>query len=208
MQVKLLRVLQEGEFERVGSSATTKVDVRVIAATNRDLAEAVKEKSFRSDLFYRLNIFPIEVPPLRQRISDIPLLASFFLTKFSKKLGKEFAGFSRETMERLLNYQWPGNIRELQNIVERAVVISNSPEVRIDDSVLGSTNCSPGPPAEDNKTLDDVERSHIINVLEETGWVIDGKRGAAAILKINPNTLRSRMKKLGVKKPERMNRGL
>lgn len=208
VQVKLLRVLQEGEFERVGSSTTIKVDVRIIAATNRDLVEAVREKSFRSDLFYRLNIFPIDMPPLRQRISDIPLLANFFLTKFSKKLGKEFTGFSRETMERLLNYQWPGNIRELQNIVERAVVISNSPEIRIDDSVLGNTNCSPGSPAEDNKTLDDVERGHIINVLEETGWVIDGKRGAAGILKINPNTLRSRMKKLGIKKPERVNRSL
>ncbi len=208
VQVKLLRVLQEGEFERVGSSETIKVDVRVIAATNRDLEEAVRDKSFRSDLYYRLNIFPIYVPPLRERKPDIPLLANFFLTKFSKKLGKDFTGFSNGTLDRLLDYHWPGNIRELQNIVERAVVISNSPVIDIDDSVLGNANGSSASAAEDNKSLEDVERNHIISVLEESGWVIDGKRGAATVLNINPNTLRSRMKKLGITKPERMNRGL
>jgi transcriptional regulator with GAF, ATPase, and Fis domain len=208
VQVKLLRVLQEGEFERVGSSETIKVDVRVIAATNRDLEEAVRDKSFRSDLFYRLNIFPIYVPPLRGRKSDVPLLANFFLTKFSKKLGRDFTGFSKGTIDRLLDYSWPGNIRELQNIVERAVVISTPPEIDIDDSVLGGSNVSPEYSAEENKSLEDVERSHIVSVLEESGWVIDGKKGAAAVLDINPNTLRSRMKKLGIKKPERTVRGL
>jgi transcriptional regulator with GAF, ATPase, and Fis domain len=208
VQVKLLRVLQEGEFERVGSSETIKVDVRVIAATNRYLEEAVRDKSFRSDLFYRLNIFPIYVPPLRERKSDIPLLANFFLTKFSKKLGREFTGFSKGTIDGLIGYHWPGNIRELQNIVERAVVISNPPEIDLDGSVLGKSNVSPDYPSDENKSLEDVERSHIINVLEESGWVIDGKSGAAAVLNINPNTLRSRMKKLGIKKPERAVRGL
>jgi transcriptional regulator with GAF, ATPase, and Fis domain len=208
VQVKLLRVLQEGEFERVGSSETIKVDVRVIAATNRYLEEAVRDKSFRSDLFYRLNIFPIYVPPLRERKSDIPLLANFLLTKFSKKLGREFTGFSKDTIDGLIGYHWPGNIRELQNIVERAVVISNPPEIDLDGSVLGKSNVSPGYPLEENKSLEDVERSHIINVLEESGWVIDGKSGAAAVLNINPNTLRSRMKKLGIKKPERAAHGL
>jgi Nif-specific regulatory protein len=208
VQVKLLRVLQEGEFERVGSSETIKVDVRVIAATNRDLEESVKDRSFRSDLYYRLNIFPISVPPLRERRSDIPLLANFFLTKFSKKLGRAFTGFSQGTLDRLTGYHWPGNIRELQNIVERAVVISNPPEIDIDDTVLGNVESFQVREAEDAQTLEDVERSHIINVLEDSGWVIDGKRGAAAVLNINPNTLRSRMKKLGIKKPERAGRAL
>jgi transcriptional regulator with GAF, ATPase, and Fis domain len=208
VQVKLLRVLQEGEFERVGSSETIKVDVRVIAATNRDLEEAVRDKTFRSDLFYRLNIFPIYVPPLRERKSDIPLLANFFLTKFSKKLGRGFTGFSKGTIDSLLDYSWPGNIRELQNIVERAVVISDPPEIDIDGSILGGGNVSQDYTSDENKSLEDVARSHIINVLEESGWVIDGKKGAAAVLNINPNTLRSRMKKLGIKKPERASRVL
>jgi transcriptional regulator with GAF, ATPase, and Fis domain len=184
------------------------VDVRVIAATNRDLEESVKDRSFRSDLYYRLNIFPISVPPLRERRSDIPLLANFFLTKFSKKLGRAFTGFSQGTLDRLTGYHWPGNIRELQNIVERAVVISNPPEIDIDDTVLGNVESFQVREAEDAQTLEDVERGHIINVLEDSGWVIDGKRGAAAVLNINPNTLRSRMKKLGIKKPERAGRAL
>jgi DNA-binding NtrC family response regulator len=134
------------------------------------------------------------VPPLRERKSDIPLLANFFLTKFSKKLGKDFTGFSKGTLDRLLDYRWPGNIRELQNIVERAVVISNSPVIDIDNTVLSNTKGSSAGAVEDNKSLEDVERNHIINVLEESGWVIDGKKGAATALNINPNTLRSRMK--------------
>lgn len=199
-QVKLLRVLQEGEFERVGSSRLINVNVRVIAATNRNLAEAVKSGLFRSDLFYRLNVFPIDVPPLRERKSDIPLLVNFFITKFAKKLNKQVQGFSKETMERLMNYPWPGNIRELQNVIERAVVLAQGPTIRIDESLLG---LNIGSQTQSKETLEEIERSHILRVLEQTNWVIDGKKGAASILDINPNTLRSRMQKLGIKRPHR-----
>jgi transcriptional regulator with GAF, ATPase, and Fis domain len=171
-QVKLLRVLQEEEFERVGSSKSINVDVRVIAATNRDIGEAVKAAKFRSDLFYRLNVFPLEVPPLRERKSDIPLLANFFLTKFSKKLGKQFQGISKDTMTRLTGYPWPGNIRELQNVIERAVLTSHSPVIQIDESILGLDADSETTPRE---TLEEVERAHILRVLEDTDWVIQGK---------------------------------
>jgi formate hydrogenlyase transcriptional activator len=198
-QVKLLRVIQEGELERVGSSKLINVNVRVIAATNRNLAEAVKSGSFRSDLFYRLNVFPIEVPPLRERKSDIPLLVNFFITKFAKKLSKQVQSISKETMERLMNYPWPGNIRELQNVIERAVVLAQGSTIQIDESLLG---LSVGSQTQGSvETLEDIERGHIIRVLEQTNWVIDGKRGAASILDINPNTLRSRMQKLGIKRP-------
>lgn len=199
-QVKLLRVLQEEEFERVGSSKPINVDVRVIAATNRNLAESVKSGSFRPDLFYRLNVFPLEVPPLRERKSDIPLLVNFYITKFAKKLNKQVQGVSKETMDRLINYPWPGNIRELQNVIERTVILSYGPAIEIDESFL-----RPGidSKTQSEETLEDVERSHILRVLEQTNWVIDGKRGAASILGINPNTLRSRMQKLGIKRPPR-----
>jgi formate hydrogenlyase transcriptional activator len=196
-QVKLLRVLQEGEFERVGSSQTIKVDVRVIAATNRDLEEVVGNGTFRSDLFYRLNVFPLEVPPLRDRKEDIPLLVNFFLSKFGKKLGKEVRGVSQRTMEGLINYSWPGNVRELQNVVERGVVLAGGTIVNIDDAKMrfdGAVQKS----AVD--TLENVERNHIMRALNETSWVIHGKKGAAEILGINPSTLRSRMEKLGIRK--------
>ncbi|HWP90604.1 MAG TPA: sigma 54-interacting transcriptional regulator [Thermodesulfobacteriota bacterium] len=198
-QVKLLRVLQEGEFERVGSSKPIKADVRVIAATNRDLSDAVKSGAFRSDLFYRLNVFPLEVPPLRERKADIPLLVNFFVTKFAKRLGKQVEGISKETMNKLVNYPWPGNIRELQNIIERAAVVSAGPTIQIDESVLG---LNPVPETGVKETLEEVERTHIIRALEQTNWVIHGKQGAATILGINPNTLRSRMQKLGIKRPK------
>ena len=198
-QVKLLRILQEGEFERVGSSKAIKADVRVIAATNRDLSDAVKSGAFRSDLFYRLNVFPLEVPPLRERKADIPLLVNFFVTKFAKRLGKEVKGISKETMNKLVNYPWPGNIRELQNIIERAVVVSAGPTIQIDESVLGLNVV---PETEVKETLEDVERTHIIRALEQTNWVIHGKQGASTILGINPNTLRSRMQKLGIRRPK------
>lgn len=198
-QVKLLRVIQEGEFERVGSSKLINVNVRVIAATNRNLAEAVKSGSFRSDLFYRLNVFPIELPPLRERKSDIPLIVNFFITKFAKKLNKQVQSISKETMERLMNYPWPGNIRELQNVIERAVVLAQGSTIQIDESLLGLGVGSQSHGSVE--TLEGIERSHIIRVLEQTNWVIDGKRGAASILDINPNTLRSRMQKLGIKRP-------
>ncbi len=196
-QVKLLRVLQEGEFERVGSSKPIKVDVRVISATNRDLGEAVKKGTFRSDLFYRLNVFPLDVPPLRDRKSDIPILANFFLTKYSKKFNKQVRGIAPDAMNRLTNYAWPGNIRELQNLIERAVVVSHGSEMQFDENVLG-INVNPRPSGDE--TLENVERNYIVRVLEQTDWVIQGKGGAASILGINPNTLRSRMEKLGIKK--------
>jgi formate hydrogenlyase transcriptional activator len=197
-QVKLLRVLQEGEFERVGSSETLKVDARVIAATNRDLNESVKNGSLRADLFYRLNVFPLEAPPLRERKSDIPLLVAFFLSKFGKKIGKPVRGVSQRSMELLKSYHWPGNVRELQNVIERAVVVARGPVVRVDDSMLRAEDV---PEAAAIETLETVERNHIVRALNETGWVIHGKKGAAEILDINPSTLRSRMEKLGIKRP-------
>ncbi len=201
-QVKLLRVLQEGEFERVGSSKSIKVDLRIIAATNRNLVEAVKEGTFRSDLFYRLSVFPMEVPPVRERKSDVPLLVSFFLGKFAKSLGKKIEGVSKDTLGLLVDYSWPGNIRELQNVIERATVLSRDPVLRIDESMILGLDA--GPEADlakpDSKRLEDIERLHIFGVLEETDWVIEGKHGAASILGLNPSTLRSRMRKMGIKK--------
>ena len=199
-QTKILRVLQEGEFERVGSSKAIKVNVRVIAATNRDLREAVKSGLFRSDLFYRLNVFPMTAPPLRERQSDIPLLVAFFLSKYAKRLGKDIQGVSKDTMDRLTKYAWPGNIRELQNLIERAVVVAEGPILRIDDAMLG---LEASPAGQSLQALEDVERAHIIRTLMETNWVIHGSRGAASILGINPSTLRSRMQKLGINKTRR-----
>ncbi|HSE89129.1 MAG TPA: sigma 54-interacting transcriptional regulator [Candidatus Binatia bacterium] len=198
-QVKLLRVLQEGEFERVGSSQTIKVDVRVIAATNRDLKEVVKNGTFRSDLFYRLNVFPLEVPALSKRRDDIPLLVNFFLSKFGKKLGKEVRGVSQKSMDSLVNYDWPGNVRELQNIVERAVVLASGSIVQIDVSMIPSGGATQESAVD---TLENAERNHILRALNETHWVVHGRKGAAEILGINPSTLRSRMEKLGIKKPQ------
>jgi transcriptional regulator with GAF, ATPase, and Fis domain len=197
-QVKLLRVLQEGEFERVGSSQTLKVDVRVIAATNRNLKEVVQNGTFRSDLFYRLNVFPLEVPALRERKDDLPLLVNFFLSKCAKKLAKEVQGVSQKSMDQLANYDWPGNVRELHNIVERAVVLATGPIVHIDDSTARSGEAMEDTPIE---TLETMERKHIIRTLNETRWVVHGKKGAAEILGINPSTLRSRMEKLAIKRP-------
>jgi formate hydrogenlyase transcriptional activator len=196
-QVKLLRVLQEGEFERVGSSETIKVDVRVIAATNRELKEVVANGTFRSDLFYRLNVFPLKAPPLRERKGDVLLLVHFFLGKYAKKLGKEVRSVSQKSMESLTNYNWPGNVRELQNVVERAVVLASGSIANIDDSVLQSH----GTAQQSIDTLENIERHHIVRALNETGWVIHGKKGAAEILGINPSTLRSRIDKLGIRRP-------
>ena len=197
-QVKLLRVLQEREVERVGSGHSTKVNVRVIAATNRDLHAAVKAGSFRADLLYRLNVFPIEVPPLSARASDIPPLVSHFITKFSTKLGKRFDGVSHATMDRLTKYSWPGNIRELENVIERATILANGPMLQIDDAFL---HAAPAPPVQHEGTMEEVERAHILHVLQAVNWVIEGKQGAATRLDLHPNTLRSRMKKLGINKP-------
>jgi formate hydrogenlyase transcriptional activator len=214
-QVKLLRVLQEHEFEPVGSSHPLRVDVRVIAATNRNLGEAVQAGRFRADLFYRLNVFPIELPPLRERRSDIPQLVAFCLSQFSKRLGKKIDGVSRESMENLVNYPWPGNIRELQNVIERAIIISADPTLRLDRDLMPvavATKDMEVPKAgspEDRQadlnsptqllTLDEVERNHIFAALQHTGGVVDGPKGAARILNLHPNTLRHRMDKLGIK---------
>lgn len=198
-QVKILRVLQEHEFERVGSSQPRKVDVRVIAATNRNLGEAVKAGTFRSDLFYRLNVFPLEIPPLRKRKEDIPLMVNYFLARFSKRLGKPFKGVSKDSLARLTRYRWPGNIRELENVLERAAVLAQGPTLHLDNSLglgLGAASQASGP-----RTLEEMERAHIGGVLEEVDWVVEGQKGGASILGLHPNTLRSRMQKLGIKKP-------
>jgi len=195
-QVKLLRVLQEREFERVGSSQLLKTNVRVIAATNRDLNEAAKTGSFRWDLLYRLNVFPLDLPPLRSRPSDIPLLVDHFVSKFASKFGKRFDGMSKAAMEQLTQYAWPGNVRELENIIERAAILADGPLVQIDNSLLGhplTGQIAAG-------TLEEVERTHILRVLQDTGWTVEGKQGAAGRLGLHPNTLRSRIQKLGIKK--------
>lgn len=198
-QVKLLRVLQEREFDRVGSQKPTKVDVRVIAATNRDLRQAVQAGSFRDDLLYRLDVFPIEVPPLRARSSDIPLLVRFYADKFGKKFGKKLEDVSQRTMERLTQYAWPGNVRELEHVIERAVILSRGSLLRIDESFLHM----PVGRSTFTGTFVDVERAFLIQVLSDTDWVVEGDQGAAVRVGLHPNTLRSRMKKMGIKKPRR-----
>jgi len=205
-QVKLLRVLQEREFEPVGSSRALRVDVRVIAATNRSLEDAVRTGRFRADLFYRLHVFPIVVPPLRERASDIPQLATFFVARFAKTFGKKVEAVSRETMERLTRYAWPGNVRELQNIIERAVVLSEGSMLELGPDLL-PVSAAGAPPASSSAPspgldtlLEEVERNHILAALEQAGGVVEGPRGAAKLLKLHPNTLRSRMEKLGIRR--------
>jgi formate hydrogenlyase transcriptional activator len=194
-QIKLLRVLQEREFERVGGAASIKVDVRVLAATNRDLLKAVREKTFREDLYYRLGVFPVALPPLRNRPGDIPLLTQFLINKFSNRIGKRIHGISQSTMQRLLAYAWPGNVRELENVLERAVILANSDLLEIGaDTLAGPSAGSPSPPA----NLEQVEKTHIVNILRQTSWVIEGPAGAAKILGLHPNTLRSRLKRYGI----------
>ncbi|HKF42741.1 MAG TPA: sigma 54-interacting transcriptional regulator [Thermoanaerobaculia bacterium] len=196
-QVKLLRVLQEKEFEPVGGSRTVRVNVRVLAASNRELEEAVSSGAFRADLFYRLNVFPIRVPALRQRRGDIPLLVTFFLGSLSKQLGKRLDGVSRASMDRLTAYPWPGNVRELQNVVERAAILARGPILEIEQDMLAPSK-SGAVEADGSRTLEEIERSHIRAALKSTGGVVEGPRGAANILGIHPNTLRSRIKRLGL----------
>jgi PAS domain S-box-containing protein len=210
-QVKLLRVLQEREFDRVGGTAPVRVDVRVIAATNRDLLREVQEKAFREDLYYRLNVFPVRLPPLRERRDDIPLLVHFLLNKFASRIGKRLDGVSRPTLQSLQNYSWPGNIRELENVLERAVILTPGAALEIAPDLL-PTPCreegdrsqaevgqdKPAPSPARRPTLEDVEREYILSVLRETNGVITGPRGAAKALGINPSTLRNRMKKFGI----------
>jgi formate hydrogenlyase transcriptional activator len=197
-QMKLLRILQEQEFEPVGGTSTLHVDVRVIAATNRNLEEAVRDKRFRLDLFYRLNVFPIMIPPLRTRGCDIPLLVTFFLTRFNKKFGKNISQLAPTTMERLTSYDWPGNIRELQNVIERAVILSKGPVLMLEPEFGSSPEKSKNGSLSANASIDEVARQHIERVLRQTGGVIEGPKGAAKILNLHPNTLRSRIRKLGV----------
>jgi len=199
LQPKLLRVLESGEFEKLGSSKTIKTDVRVIAATNHDLGQSIVKGSFRRDLFHRLHVFPIHVPPLRERPDDIPLLAKYFLTMATTSLGKSVEAITPETMERLVAYAWPGNVRELKHIIERAVIISQGPNLELAESlgmatVMGSETTA-------SKRLDDIERAHILDVLEECDWAIKGKDHAADRLGLHPSTLRHRLKKLGIQRP-------
>jgi formate hydrogenlyase transcriptional activator len=226
MQVKLLRVLQEQEFEPVGSSRTTRVDVRIIAATNRNLEQEVAAGKFRADLYYRLNVLPLRVPPLRERRDDIPQLTTFFVQRHAKRIGRSVAGVSRDSMERLMEYPWPGNVRELENVIERALVLSSgavldvgrdflpkiapavappsvpvaavTPAARTSESEPALPRPSPG-----SSSLEDVERAHISATLDMTDWVIEGPRGAARILDMHPNTLRSRIKRLGLTRQPR-----
>lgn len=217
-QVKLLRALQEHEFEPVGSSQTLRVDVRIIAATNRDLTQAVRDGRFRADLFYRLNVVPLHVPPLRERPADITPLALYFLARHAKKSGRPMQGIATSTLERLVDYHWPGNVRELENLIERGVVLSSGPTLELHADllhlppppktppvsatgpVLGAEATDPPAASEDASTLESVERRHILAVLERTAWVIEGREGAAQTLNLTPSTLRSRMKKLGIRR--------
>jgi len=199
LQPKLLRVIQDGEFERLGSSGTIKVDVRVIAATNRNLEEEVRRGRFREDLWYRLNIFPITVPPLRERMEDIALMVDFFVDKISKRLGKSIESIPVSVMNTLQDYQWPGNVRELENVLERAVINSSGPKLHLVDELQK--------PHKDKdlttpqKTLEEVERDYIVRVLEQTNWKVSGQNGASQILGLNRSTLRARIRKLGIHQP-------
>lgn len=199
LQAKLLRVLQEGEFERIGSTSTRKVDVRVIAATNRNLESELAVGSFRCDLYYRLNVFPIELPPLRERCADIPLLVWYFIAKSQRKLGKSITEVPRKIIEALTAYPWPGNVRELENVIERAVILSPGSTLRVDESFTRVTPPRAG--ATTAESLEEIERTHIVRVIEECGGRIKGKGNAAERLGLNPSTLRSRMKKLGIQHP-------
>jgi PAS domain S-box-containing protein len=221
-QVKLLRVLQEQEFERLGGGQTLRVDVRVIAATNRDLGRAVADGTFRSDLYYRLNVFPVHVPALRERREDLPLLVHYFAARYAAKIGRRITHVPAEVMERLLSYPWPGNVRELENVIERAVILSLGPDLQVAPGALIPAAPSPPAPAPTAQpapavevavpqpasapgdgaplSLEETERKHILAVLMRTGWRIDGVSGAARLLDMNPSTLRSRMKKLGIRR--------
>ena len=196
LQAKLLGVLQDGRFERLGDTRTIKVDVRVITATNRNLKTEVQNGRFREDLFYRLNIFPITVPPLRERIDDIPLLVEYFVERTSKRVGKAIEKIPAGVMKSLQDYPWPGNVRELENVIERAVIHSSGPKLRLAEKLELEHEWLP-----DLKSLEAVEYDHIVRVLEQTNWKVSGKGGAAEILGLKRGTLRARMQKLGIRKP-------
>ncbi|UCF40731.1 MAG: sigma 54-interacting transcriptional regulator [Gemmatimonadota bacterium] len=200
LQVKLLRVLQDGEFERVGGSKSIRVDVRVMAATNRDLERAVEQQRFRSDLYFRLKVYPIHVPALRDRTGDIPVLVNFLAQKYAKRMGKTIQTVPQRAMNALKGYAWPGNVRELENVIERGVIVS--PETELE---LGEWLRESGPVAEEDAllTLDEVQRRHIVSALEHTGWRVSGPNGAARVLGMKPTTLQARMKKLGISRGNR-----
>jgi transcriptional regulator with GAF, ATPase, and Fis domain len=198
-QAKLLRVLQEQVFERVGGGQAIKIDVRVIAATNCDLAQMVKAGTFRADLFYRLNVFPLVVPALRDRRSDIPLLARYFLARYARKLDKSLQDIDPISMQRLSTYHWPGNVRELQNVIERMTIMAVGPTLEIDETLLESSEVDAAAPSTDQ--LDEVSRNHIERVLKDCRGTIEGTKGAATVLGLKPSTLRYRMKLLGIERP-------
>ena len=197
LQVKLLRVLQDGEFERLGSPHTNKVDVRIIAASNRKLEEEIKAGRFREDLYYRLSVFPITIPPLRQRREDILLLVNHFVAKFNKKTGKQNTSVPKEILDALEKHHWPGNVRELESVIERAVITSPGTALQVLDRFESIRTTE----AQDVKALADLERDHILQVLQKTGWRIEGKAGAAVLLDLNPSTLRARIRKYGMHRP-------
>jgi DNA-binding NtrC family response regulator len=202
-QAKLLRVLQEQEFERVGGTKKLHTDVRLIAATNRDLRQQVEAGTFRSDLYYRLNVFPLALPPLRERREDIPKLLRHFIRRAARRLGKRLDDASPACLEQVLAYDWPGNIRELENFVERAAILAEGPLLEF-CAPYAAPGSLPPPTAQAwdlEASLEDVERSHILRVLERTQWAIEGERGAARILGLNPSTLRGRLRKLSIRKP-------
>ena len=201
LQPKLLRVLQEREFERLGSSRTLHTNARLIAATNRDLNAMVESQRFRSDLFYRLNVFPIYVPPLRDRPEDIPFLVRHFAQHFARLMKKRIDTISTETMNAIVRYPWPGNIRELQNVIERTVILSSGSELKVpiaDLKIRGGDNSNNG-----ILTLEEMERRHILSVVEQSNWVFSGPNGAAARLGMKRSTLQFRMRKLGISRPTR-----
>jgi formate hydrogenlyase transcriptional activator len=200
LQPKLLRVLQEQEFERLGSGRTHQVDVRLVAATHRNLTEMVKRNEFRGDLYYRLNVFPVPLPPLRARREDIPALVEHFVDIYARRMNKQIEHISSDTMAALTSYPWPGNIRELQNLIERSVIRSAGErlEVPVLDMDEGVGVASP---SGSERTLEEAERAHILAVLKETSWILSGPRGAAIRLGLNRSTLQFRMKKLGIERP-------
>jgi formate hydrogenlyase transcriptional activator len=205
LQPKLLRVLQEREFERLGSTRTLRTDARLIAATNCDLAAMVEEQRFRSDLFYRLNVFPVRVPPLRERREDVPLLVWHFARQFAERMKRQYESISPETMKALCEYDWPGNIRELQNLIERAVILCRGPVLQVParDLQHRTITITQGEHSGQHQTLEEAERVHILRTLKEVRWVVGGPNGAAARLGMHRSTLQFRMKKLGIVRPGR-----
>ena len=207
LQAKLLKVIEDGEFERLGSPHTVKVDVRIIASTNRLLEDEIKKGRFRQDLYYRLSVFPITIPPLRQRKEDIPLLVEFFTERFSKRHNRDIKKIPKDIMKDLENYGWPGNIRELMNIIERAVIVSDGHQLRLAEQIIASPADTAGENAPEidgkrvTQSLIELERDHILKTLNETGWKIEGPGGAAKLLGMNPSTMRARMRKLEIRRP-------